>query len=86
MPDDCPDPELERRRLAADSCVKTHVIAAMGTGLIPSALLDAAAAARSPIPRSVCWMRTVAKWGRTRSGKSMSWERGWPVAISASRN
>ena len=45
MSDDGADADLEQRRLAADSCIKTHVIAAMGTGLIPSVVLDAAAVA-----------------------------------------
>lgn len=45
MPDDQPDADMVQRRLAAESCIKTHVIAAMGTGLIPSAVLDSAAVA-----------------------------------------
>ena len=33
-------PILETQRLLADNCIKNHVIAAMGAGLIPSALVD----------------------------------------------
>ncbi|PKU22233.1 YcjF family protein [Telmatospirillum siberiense] len=32
--------DLMRQRLRADACIRTHVIAAMGFGLIPSAVVD----------------------------------------------
>ena len=60
MSDDGADADLEQRRLAADSCIKTHVIAAMGTGLIPSAVLDAAAWAENiPFPETRDYVKKV---------------------------